>query len=223
MKMILTSKGINTERGAELIKKGLEKLGFKDLCDKKVLIIEQERNRNMLWYISSIQEQLINMGFVKENISIFDNKWDMLKEFVRPLYDIIYIGEGSVFDISLQMQAVPGIHNAIAWSMEKGGTYIGASAGAMMAGRDCKLARHFKEKLPTTMDGKVYCPPALGLLDGAVIPHYKTKKEYTRFINSLSKEERSRYKSFYFVPEDEALVLENQPTLMDRLREKGMI
>lgn len=56
-------------------------------------------------------------------------------------------------------------------------TYIGSSAGAMIAGTDIYLAEDFDENIVGLTDLK-----ALGLFDGSVIPHYSRRdlKRYTK-------------------------------------------
>lgn len=55
-------------------------------------------------------------------------------------------------------------------------TYIGSSAGAMIAGTDIYLAEDFDENIVGLTDLK-----ALGLFDGSVIPHY-SRRDLKRYI-----------------------------------------
>ena len=57
-------------------------------------------------------------------------------------------------------------------------TYIGSSAGAMIAGTDIYLAEDFDENIVGLTDLK-----ALGLFDGSVIPHY-SRRDLKRYIKN---------------------------------------
>ena len=61
-------------------------------------------------------------------------------------------------------------------------TYIGSSAGAMIAGTDIYLAEDFDENIVGLTDLK-----ALGLFDGSVIPHY-SRRDLKRYIKKFESE-----------------------------------
>ena len=82
-------------------------------------------------------------------------------------------------------------------------TYIGSSAGAMIAGTDIYLAEDFDENIVGLTDLR-----ALGLFDGSIIPHY-SRQDLIRYINNSKQEDIRRYSELYSVDDNEALVAED--------------
>jgi len=82
-------------------------------------------------------------------------------------------------------------------------TYIGSSAGAMIAGTDIYLAEDFDENIVGLTDLK-----ALGLFDGSVIPHY-SRRDLKRYIKNSNQKDIGRYSELYSVDDNEALVAED--------------
>lgn len=83
----------------------------------------------------------------------------------------------------------------------RGGTYIGASAGAMISGQDIVLAAEFDRNFPRLMNLE-----GLKLFDGTVIPHYSPEHLKT-FMKNEDPAITNNYKKIYSVDEDEILVL----------------
>ena len=79
-------------------------------------------------------------------------------------------------------------------------TYIGSSAGAMIAGTDIYLAEDFDENIVGLTDLR-----ALGLFDGSIIPHY-SRQDLIRYINNSKQEDIRHYSELYSVDDNEALV-----------------
>ena len=82
-------------------------------------------------------------------------------------------------------------------------TYIGSSAGAMIAGTDIYLAEDFDENIVGLTDLK-----ALGLFDGSVITHY-SRRDLKRYIKNSNQKDIGRYSELYSVDDNEALVAED--------------
>ena len=210
MRVILIANGVQTKQGADLIKKGIRKLGIEDLSEKRILVVQQERIRNQVWMMESISDAFVDMGFTQENITVWSGTGTGQTENNDELYDVIYIGEGEAVALAQEFQASKGVCKIIRDCVKNNAVYIGASCGAVLAGKDVYLAKYYREKMPVSRDGKEQIPEGLGLLEGAaVVPHYG-EEDFKRFIHDLSKEERSRYKRFYSVPDGEMLVLEKQ-------------
>ncbi|WP_409967515.1 Type 1 glutamine amidotransferase-like domain-containing protein [Bengtsoniella intestinalis] len=195
--LILTSQGLNTQEGAALIAKELD---GEDLSSKSILLVLLNRCPP-----HSIQKVVVqaceNMGFQRGNIFYSDDL--ALPETV----DYIYVTEGNTFSILHHLRRerstpkskalIPYIRRNVA----NGATYIGASAGAMLAGVDIALALEFDKNCYTMTDFT-----ALGLFQGSVIPHY-TEEELGFFIANSTEEELAGYEQLYSVANDEVLRL----------------
>lgn len=190
-KIIVTSYGLTSKVGRKLIAKELKK--DSDLENKKIFLFHEP------YY--SIEDILVNVcieiGFQKENIMVVDASKAVQQVEAA---DYIYITEGNTFKI-LDRICKYGITEAIKESVERGCVYIGASAGAMLAGTSVEEALNMDENR-TLLDDFT----ALGLYDGLILPHLE-KSELKRYIAN-SPGIAKRYRNIISVANDEIKVLE---------------
>ena len=189
-KLILTARGLNSETGQKII--------------RKCLTEEEEREKKTILLIS-IQEYRIDeilkqasmeLGFLEEHIFLASGQIDLKK--MRP--DYIYVTEGNVYQV-LDYMRKNGLLEFIQQQMKRTDcTYIGSSAGAMIAGTDIYLAEDFDENIVGLTDLR-----ALGLFDGSIIPHY-SRQDLIRYINNSKQEDIRHYSELYSVDDNEALV-----------------
>lgn len=189
-KLILTARGLNSETGQKII--------------RKCLTEEEEREKKTILLIS-IQEYRIDeilkqasmeLGFLEEHIFLASGQIDLKK--MRP--DYIYVTEGNVYQV-LDYMRKNGLLKFIQEQMKRTDcTYIGSSAGAMIAGTDIYLAEDFDENIVGLTDLR-----ALGLFDGSIIPHY-SRQDLIRYINNSKQEDIRHYSELYSVDDNEALV-----------------
>ena len=129
-KLILTSYGLTSKVGRELISKELKK--DENLENKKIFLFHEP--------YFSIADMLVDVcvkiGFKRENIFLVGGK-DSISYARRA--DYIYITEGNTFEI-LALLREYSLEEPIKEAVENGATYIGASAGAMLAGVDIEEA-----------------------------------------------------------------------------------
>ena len=189
-KLILTARGLNSETGQKII--------------RKCLTEEEEREKKTILLIS-IQEYRIDeilkqasmeLGFLEEHIFLASGQINLKK--MRP--DYIYVTEGNVYQV-LDYMRKNGLLKFIQQQMKRTDcTYIGSSAGAMIAGTDIYLAEDFDENIVGLTDLR-----ALGLFDGSIIPHY-SRQDLIRYINNSKQEDIRHYSELYSVDDNEALV-----------------
>lgn len=195
--LLLTSRGLNTSQGTALI---AQELQGENLSTKSILLVLlDERPPHCIR--SVVRKACENMGFRRDNI--FESNDLALPETV----DYIYVTEGNTFELLRHLRwpkstpkskaLIPYIRRNVA----QGTTYIGASAGAMLAGVDVKLALEFDENYCEVTDFT-----ALGLFQGTVIPHY-TGAELARFIANSTEEELAGYDRIYHVDDKAVLCL----------------
>lgn len=167
-KLILTSYGLTTRIGRRLI--GKELMGY-DLSDKKIFLFHEPHY--------SIEPILINacltLGFRRENIILSGQQKS--NEEVKEC-DLLYITEGNVFEV-ISLLRERGLDNVLREAFHQGNKiYLGASAGAMIAGVSIEEGERFDRNFIQMRDYD-----GLGLFNGIVIPHY-TKKELKRYIKN---------------------------------------
>lgn len=191
-RIVLLSDGLNTFIGQNLLSR--------QVCRENL-----ENKKIMLFYepYYSIEGKLIDaclkLGFRKENIGT-----SMEEAFIKNISesDYIYVTEGNTFEI-LKVLREKKCMKAIKNAVERGAVYIGASAGALIAGKDIRLAADFDKNdakmKEEEMDG-------LGLFDGTILPHC-TKSELAVYLKKKDLKELSRYSKIYSVANGKILVL----------------
>lgn len=205
-RLILTSYGITSKIGRGLIGNELKKENV-NLMDKKIFLCHEPYDA---WKDAFIEGCLL-MGFSQENIVFAGKDWSDecfgdsesvadLKDVLLS-FDYIYVTEGNVFEI-LSILRERGLVEPIRKAVSLGTTYIGASAGAMIAGASIEPGLDFDKNSVGMKDFE-----GLDLFGEktVVIPHY-TNKELRRYIkNSLGI--REKYERIVSVGDDEVLVV----------------
>lgn len=188
-KLILLSNGLNTTVGFNLVRKQLKN---EDLRNKTIYLFYEP--------YFSIEEILVTacekLGFMKENI-ILSSELGSEKKLREA--DFIYITEGNTFAI-LKILRERKIIDSMRDAVYSGATYIGASAGAMIAGKDIVCAADFDQNDVGLKDLN-----GLGLIDGAIIPHY-SKKQLKEYKKNSNPENVKKHQKIYSIKEGGVLV-----------------
>jgi len=196
-RLLLNSKGLNTEMGSKQINEELREIVGNDLTSKTIYIVsfpEYEVDEKICLNCSKL------LGIKEDNI-IF-SKYNMPDYDYIP--DLIYVTEGNTFEILNYMRKY-GICDYIKDLMNKKDKdiiYIGSSAGAVIAGSDIMIARDFDSNFVGMIDFT-----ALGLFNGAIVPHY-TREELKSYIACMENHIINRYPIIYSVSNEEVLVLD---------------
>ena len=190
-KLVLTSYGLTTNIGRKLIRKELT--GY-DLEDKKIFLFHEP-------YFSIEQmlvEACLDLGFKKKNIILSGQQrtnQDVLE------CDIYYCSEGNTFEV-LSLMREYGLDSVIKQGFRNGNKiYIGASAGAAIAGVSIEEVKGFDRNFVNMVSFE-----GLGLFDGIIIPHY-TKQELNRYIEKNLNIEK-KYNIILSVSNETSIVLE---------------
>lgn len=199
-RIILTSRGLNTQIGQKLIEKALK--GSINLRDRILLITMAEYGINNM-----LRDACVKIGFSEQNISIFDGETEL---DIEQTFQFLYVSEGNTFEV-LDMMKKQGLMEIVKKNFDDGADYIGSSAGAMIAGYDVKLAHHFDRNFVQINDFS-----GLNLFDGTVIPHY-TKQQFRRYCESISDEIKKKYNNIYSVSNESALII-NEAGLIRTIR-----
>ena len=181
-KLILTSQGLTTVIGRQLI---AEELNGIDLTDKKIFLFHEPH-----FSIERIlREVCVWLGFQQRNIFFAGDK---ISDEELASMDYIYVTEGNTFEV-LELMQMRRVMEPMRTAVMNGATYIGASAGAIIAGTDIALAADFDRNFVRLQNLE-----GLKLFDGTIIPHY-TKEELAQYIKNSDEEVISRYHVIYSV------------------------
>ncbi len=191
-KLVLLSDGLNTSDGLNLISKQLKN---EKLKNKKIALFYEP------YYSieSKLVDACLHIGFARENVS---TSMDM--NFLKKIYlaDYIYMTEGNTFEI-LKILREKGYIKPIKTAVENGAVYIGASAGALIAGKDILLAADF-DRNEVGLAGKEL--EALGLFDGTILPHY-TRRDLKAYLKKKDRSVVLGYQKIYQVANGRILTL----------------
>ncbi len=191
-KIILTSYGLTTSIGRTLIAKELEN---DNLADKRIFLFHEPH-----YSIERIlKNACIALGFQPKNI-ILSGQQKSDAEILT--VDYLYCTEGNTFEV-MSLLRERGLDDIFVKAFENGATYIGASAGAVIAGVSIEEAIYFDRNFVRMSDFR-----GLGLFDGIVIPHY-TKEELKKYMENNSGIEM-KYNRIYSVENEKSLVLQGK-------------
>ena len=189
-RIILTSYGLTSSVGRKLIFKALKD---DDLSDKKIFLFHEPHY--------SIEEILrnvcISMGFKPENIIL---SGEQSSNTSIADMDFLYCTEGNTYEI-MSLLRERGLDKVFVEAFRNGATYIGASAGAMIAGESIEEASYCDKNFVGMTDFR-----GLSLFEGIVLPHY-TRTEAKRYIKNSPGIEK-KYKQILSVANDKMLILE---------------
>lgn len=199
-RLILNSKGLNTLSGRKQIKKALEE---ERLDDKTIFVIippEYEKEE-------VLKSACLELGF-KENHILFSKDFEGMSFHQITGTDYVYVSEGNTFFILDYMRQInaDGSRNEFVQYVQRlmwdeGATYIGSSAGALIAAETIEPAKFLGDTNFVGMESF----GALGLIKGTIIPHY-TKEQFDEYYESLPEYDIKRYKRIQYVSNDEVLI-----------------
>ena len=191
--LILTSQGLTSKIGFRLIMGELKK--DEALADKKIYLFYEP-------YFSIgplLIRSCLKAGFRKENIFLSDS--DVSNSMIENIMDYIYCTEGNTFEVLQCMQEKNVLEPIRIAVLDNGATYIGSSAGAIIAGQDILLAADFDRNFVglENLEG-------LKLFDGTILSHY-TLKERKCYIANSDSSVIARYRNLYSVANGRKIIL----------------
>lgn len=194
--LLLNSRGLNTQKGTEIIYKKLCELGYEDLSGKFLFAVSYPGYEVDALIIKNCVEI---MGFDRSNIYM---SADGIPKNIIP--DFLYVTEGNTFEI-LKYMRDGGITEYIKniYKRNQNTVYIGSSAGAMIAGSDIMFAGDFDSNFVRMIDFT-----SLELFEGTIIPHYEPEN-FKRYISCVQKHLLNRYKQILSVGNEEVVVIKN--------------
>lgn len=197
-KLILTSHGFNCEVGRQAINRALmEAYGadYKEMLRTKSIVMFTLKKYGIN---ELLKHEIVGYGFAPDNVVIWDETVDEAIKHTGKCYDFCYCSEGNVFAL-MQMLHNTGAVNVIKSSLAARGSYIGSSAGGVIAGRSISYALDFDKNDVhlTDFKGLDILPKHLGSV--AILPHY-TKQEFMRWRRNTPDYELNKYDNILYIP-----------------------
>ena len=191
---ILTSRGLNTVLGTALIEEALRLLKIVSADETILLVVPED------YFVQELLvESCKKIGFREENIYLSKDFECLAGREVS----VCYVSEGNTYEV-LDYMRRKGLVDYVKDCVQKGGIYIGSSAGALIASKDISPAEDFDMNFCGMRDFE-----ALDLLDGTVvIPHY-TYRQLQRYLSMF--EGKENYRSIKNVADDEVLIYKAGP------------
>lgn len=164
MKLFLTSAGLPKEISGDFLK-----LLGKDLKAVKVIFIptaaDPEEDK---WFVDSAKEELRDVGLEFSEIDLKRENQSFLERKLSEV-DVVYVNGGNTFYL-LDWVRKTGFDKVVRDFVDRGGIYLGVSAGTMLVGPKIDLAG-WKEDWDKNVTG-IKDTRGLGFVNFAISPHY---------------------------------------------------
>ncbi len=188
-----------------LVSSGLEYIKQfigRDPHGMKMLFIPSAGNLDDdIWWIDKDRDVLTKMGFELHEADLAQINKEDLKNSVQSA-DIVYVAGGNTFYL-LKVIRESGFDEVITQYVDGGGLYVGASAGAIVAGVDIQPITSLDEpeKVPELSSTK-----GLGLVNIVPVPHYDMA-DRTSKADDIKKDYGDQYE-IVLMTDDQAIVVE---------------
>lgn len=186
MKLILSSCDFRNKKSQQVI---MDNLPY-PINECKLLFIPNEKATQEAISGSIYYDRMLEFGFVKENVYVFDH--NNPDKFRNLDIDVLYISGGNTFGTLDKIRRCDFDKDIINY-VKSGVVYIGGSAGAHIVSKNIQ---HVERYDANTVDITDFS--GLGLFDGVLICHY-TDARKEDYENLLAK---SEYKSYALTEED---------------------
>lgn len=179
MKLFLTSAGLPSETTGAF----LRLLNKKPEETKVCFVITAANPQEDKGYVEEDRKRLKELGFQVAELDLEKENEESLKEKFKN-FDVIFVEGGNTFYL-LKYVRESGFDKALKPFLERGGIYLGVSAGSYIAGLDISPTqwKHAEDKnIVELKDSR-----GLGFVDFVIFPHYKPEHE------SVIKENKSNF------------------------------
>ena len=200
MKLFLTSAGLVPETTEEFLKLIDKKPEETKVCFIPTASFDHHPDGNAQ-YVKEDKQRLTELGFKTiTDVDLRKENKESLKEKLKD-FDVIFVTGGSTFYL-LKYMKESGFDKALKPFLEKGGIYVGVSAGSYVAGPDISGANWKHANDQNTVGLKDL--RGLGLVDFLISPHYIP--EHEAIINE--NKDKTSYQIFALT-DSQAILVEN--------------
>jgi len=180
MKLLLTSDGFTTP---EIAYEFLELVG-KPASDIRlgVVVPNAIESEIELYYYNLHMDIFSQVGLIKQNIQVINLGEKLIYKLLEGM-DAIFICGGNTYYILSKMRQ-NGFNKYVRQYIERGGVYIGESAGSIIAGRNIEVTALCGDINNICLEDLA----GLGFIDTAILPHFEEKqsnevKEFKSRVN----------------------------------------
>ena len=159
-------------------------------------------------FIEFDRKALEKYGLDIVELDIKNKTKDKIREFINDV-DIVLVAGGDTFYLMQKMKE-SGTDEIIKEYIEKGGIYIGSSAGSIICCSTIEGAEEFdnRDLAPSLNDFD-----GIGIFDNVVIPHAQKKKYFERIRRATKKLVSKGYK-VYPLTDDDVLFFDGQTSIV---------
>ena len=180
MKLLLTSDGFTTP---EIAYEFLELVG-KPASDIRlgVVVPNAIESEIELYYYNLHMDIFSQVGLLKQNIQVINLEEKLIYKLLEGM-DAIFICGGNTYYILSKMRQF-GFNKYVRQYIERGGVYIGESAGSIIAGPNIEVTALCGDINNICLEDLT----GLGFIDTAILPHFEEKqnndvKEFKSRVN----------------------------------------
>ena len=134
MKLFLTSAGLPPETTEEFLKL----LGKKPEKTRVCFITTASYPEEDKWFVEKDRKRLLELGFKITELDLKQENEKSLKDKLKN-FDVIFVEGGNTFYL-LKYVRESGFNKTLKSFLDRGGIYLGVSAGSMIAGLNIKSA-----------------------------------------------------------------------------------
>ncbi len=127
------------------------------------------------WFIEADRKNLKELGFKFTEVDLKNQTEEKLFEALKS-FDIIFVSGGNTFYL-LEKVRESGFDKIIGNLLDSGVIYVGASAGATLAGPDIAPVNDLDDPSKAKLENT----KGLGLVDFVILPHYGKEKYLSRY------------------------------------------
>lgn len=188
-KLLLTSTGLTAEPN----KKAFIKLVDKPVAKIKISFVPTAaRSEEEITHVKDSFNELLSLGIKEKNIEIVD----LSSQTSIDSADVLYVCGGNTFYLLNEFNRY-GFSKKINEFVDRGGLYLGVSAGSIVVGPSIKIAEPFDEN-----DVNLVNFSALNIVNFSVSPHFC--EEEKEIIESIQKSENY---TIYPITDSEAVLV----------------
>lgn len=153
------------------------------------------------WYMEKDKNDLVNMNYHLIDIDITnETRENIISKFNS--VDAVFIAGGNCFYLLQQLKSKEVLNDLIEFANKN--IYIGSSAGSCITSPSIDYL--------TKLDDKTQAPllndyKAMNLINGYILPHYKSDEEYTRLIEEIIAENNTL--NFITLTNEQAIIVTN--------------
>ena len=180
MKSLLTSDGFTNP---EIANKFLELVGKPASNIRLGVVVPNAIESEIeLYYYNLHMDIFSQVGLIKQNIQVINLGEKLIYKLLEGM-DAIFICGGNTYYILSKMRQF-GFNKYVRQYIERGGVYIGESAGSIIAGRNIEVTALCGDINNICLEDLA----GLGFIDTAILPHFEEKqsnevKEFKSRVN----------------------------------------